>query len=219
MYICDCTCFFVFRLLTFGMWLPATVVDRINNAVLGHCLWEPSLNPEYVYMVAILGYHGPCVLMIGCYVCVLIQMHKKAKLIPKRKNETPQSMHRNVFRSAQLRENLTPELSRKSRYQTQGQITREKKIFVTLTYILCGYLACWLPFHVVFDVIAIDPTCVPGSVLKLTYWLAYMNSTINPILYNYSNPDFRRAFKMILRKNIAVSIEPNRSTPESKCNG
>ncbi|XP_048252632.1 muscarinic acetylcholine receptor M3-like [Haliotis rufescens] len=75
---------------------------------------------------------------------------------------------------------------------------RERKVFVTLTYILVGYMICWVPFHIVFDISAFDPEAVPEVIYTITFWLTYLNSTINPFLYNFSSPDFRRAFKKIL---------------------
>ncbi|KAL5005710.1 hypothetical protein ScPMuIL_016868 [Solemya velum] len=208
--ICICV-IAVIWLLTIGVWLPATVIDRLNNAIPGTCLWKPSLNPEYVYVVAILGYHGPCAVIIGCYLRIVIQMRrksndyrtrKKAPLQRKQQNisgENKESQITNATGSGHLRRiNRNYGSSNEEACTTHGQLKRERQIFVTLTYILCGYLACWLPFHVVFDVMAIDPAYVPRPVLMWTYWMAYINSTINPILYNFSSPEFRRAFMKIL---------------------
>jgi hypothetical protein len=74
------------------------------------------------------------------------------------------------------------------------------QVFLTLTYVMVGYMICWLPFHVSFDLMAFDRTLVPERFYDVTYWLAYCNSTINPFLYNFSSPDFHRAFRKILRR-------------------
>lgn len=76
---------------------------------------------------------------------------------------------------------------------------REAKVFKTLTYIIVGYIVCWVPFHIVFDISAIAPDIVPEKVYIATFWLAYLNSTINPFLYNFSSPEFKQAFKNIVR--------------------
>ncbi|XP_076090039.1 alpha-1A adrenergic receptor-like [Mytilus galloprovincialis] len=76
--------------------------------------------------------------------------------------------------------------------------TRDRRAFVTLTYIIIGYVICWFPFHIVFDVSAVKPDAVSQTVYLITFWLTYINSTINPFLYNFSNPEFRKAFKKIL---------------------
>ncbi|XP_069141186.1 alpha-2A adrenergic receptor-like [Argopecten irradians] len=74
----------------------------------------------------------------------------------------------------------------------------ERKVFKTLTYILIGYVICWLPFHVVFDVRCAMPEAVPPLLYNITFWLSYMNSTINPFLYNFSSTEFRAATKALL---------------------
>ncbi|XP_060075725.1 alpha-1B adrenergic receptor-like [Ylistrum balloti] len=74
----------------------------------------------------------------------------------------------------------------------------ERKVFKTLTYILVGYVICWLPFHVVFDVRSALPEAVPPLVYNIMFWLSYMNSTINPFLYNFSSAEFRAASKALL---------------------
>ena len=87
----------------------------------------------------------------------------------------------------------------KLRIQKRTRTDQEKNIFVTLSYIIFSYLACWVPFHFVFDVSAIDPVLVPEWLYTLTFWLTYCNSTLNPFLYAYSNKEFRRAFKEVMQ--------------------
>jgi hypothetical protein len=77
---------------------------------------------------------------------------------------------------------------------------RDRRAFVTLTYIIVGYVICWFPFHIVFDMSAVSPGAVSDRVFQVTFWMTYLNSTINPFLYNFSNPEFRNAFKKILFK-------------------
>ena len=74
----------------------------------------------------------------------------------------------------------------------------ERRVFVTLTYIIIGYIICWVPFHVIFDISSVDPDAVPNVVFTITFWMTYLNSTINPLLYNFSSQEFRTAFKEIL---------------------
>ena len=86
-----------------------------------------------------------------------------------------------------------------SRKRQLNAYARERKTFVTLTYIIFTYLACWVPFHFVFDVSAIWPTAVPESLYTATFWLTYFNSTLNPFLYAFSNKEFRDAFRKVIR--------------------
>ena len=76
---------------------------------------------------------------------------------------------------------------------------KERRIFITLSYVLGSYLICWLPFYVVFCMSAWTPDLVPTWVFTLFYWTAYFNSTLNPFLYAYSNREFRKSFARVIR--------------------
>ncbi|ELT97490.1 hypothetical protein CAPTEDRAFT_103831 [Capitella teleta] len=84
----------------------------------------------------------------------------------------------------------------------QSQITKERRMFVSLSYILIAYLVTWSPFHITFDVAYFKPDSVPFKWYSVAYSLAYANSMLNPILYATSSHDFRTAFKRILTCKI-----------------
>ncbi|GFO14446.1 alpha-1a adrenergic receptor [Plakobranchus ocellatus] len=107
-----------------------------------------------------------------------------------------QNSHRKLKRTGGLRRGgKTNKNSEASIAERRNK--REMKVFVTLTYIIVGYLVCWVPFHIVFDIQAVDASIVSTNVYNATFWLSYLNSTINPFLYNFSSPEFRQAFKKI----------------------
>ncbi len=93
----------------------------------------------------------------------------------------------------------TQDKARRSKKKVQSHYEKEKNIFITLSYIIFSYLACWVPFHFVFDISAINPDLVPEWLYTLTFWLTYFNSTLNPFLYAYSNKEFKMAFKEVLQ--------------------
>ena len=76
---------------------------------------------------------------------------------------------------------------------------RDRKIFVTLTYVLGSYLICWIPFYVVFCLSAWVPGLVPTWLFTLFFWTSYSNSTLNPFLYAYTNREFRKSFFSVIR--------------------
>ena len=215
------------------LWLPPCIYDRIRHSKSGECIWEPSLNKEFVIVVAALGHHGSCILMLVCYFRVLVFMYKRNAMKASkgdkitRKNstmdptafghETTQDFVEVSFHeTSKPPENMQNPSKRyqDSNYASQSDTKRtsldaikerkahrhrrERTVFVTLTYILIGYTICWVPFHVVFDVSSVCPSCVPRGVYAVTFWMTYINSTINPFLYNFSNPEFRNTFKRIL---------------------
>lgn len=225
------------------LWVPPWVLDRARYSEPDVCYWDPSLNKEFVFIVATLGHHGPYCVMIFCYTHVFLFMHKRTKISdsfhlnrqecrstgventnseavasssvprilkvePARSCSPPPS----EIRSAELsKTHVTVSYLRVPETKTtvtenqevssrQSRMTRDKKVFVTLTYIMVGYAILWLPFHIVFDISIVCPTLVPEQVLHLSFWMAYFNSTINPVLYNFSSPEFRKAFKKILHR-------------------
>ena len=91
-----------------------------------------------------------------------------------------------------------PEPTTNEQLQESSQ-NRERKIFITLTYVLGSYLICWLPFYVVFCMSAWTPDLVPIWVYNLFYWTAFCNSALNPFLYAYSNREFRKSFVRVIR--------------------
>ena len=81
----------------------------------------------------------------------------------------------------------------------KARADRERKSFVTLSYIVIGYVICWVPFHFVYDVSFIRPDLVSDDLYTATFWLTYVNSTINPFLYAFSSPDLRNAVIKMLK--------------------
>lgn len=57
-------------------------------------------------------------------------------------------------------------MKRTGRTITSDQISdrkkvKEKKAFVTLSYVVFAYAICWIPFHFIFDVSAVDAKLIP----------------------------------------------------------
>ena len=96
-----------------------------------------------------------------------------------------------------IRESDSPRPKPRSSHKTVV-FKRERRIFVTVSCILLTYLVCWIPFHIVFDIMIFNKDIVPDEVFYMAFILAYINSTINPLLYAYSNREFRAAFKKVL---------------------
>lgn len=223
------------------LWLPPCITDRMNNSIPYMCIWDPSKNTIFVIVVALIGHHGSCVVLIFCYIRVFVFMKKRVSVAPKRnrqrekvtpsisysitaddllsktdqtnvspvtqsklqenKLKPPQESYYEGANSSSVNNNKTASsLPKESEINVSKAKSgdRERRAFVTLTYILVGYVICWVPFHIVFDIVAINPNLVPDLVYKITFWLSYANSCINPFLYNFSSPDFRRAFRRIL---------------------
>ena len=74
-----------------------------------------------------------------------------------------------------------------------------KRITQTLGIIILVFLICWLPFCIAWPINTFCD-CVDTRFYYFTYWAAYVNSTLNPILYFIINRDFRNALRRITLK-------------------
>lgn len=78
---------------------------------------------------------------------------------------------------------------------------KEKRATLILGLIMGSFIACWLPFFFLYIVKPLFPNLeIPGQAFAVVFWLGYMNSALNPVIYTVFNKDFRRAFRRILFK-------------------
>jgi len=84
---------------------------------------------------------------------------------------------------------------------SQQSSNSEARITKTLAIIMSCFVACWLPFFIIYIIRSqlSNPDSISASVLDIFIWLGYFNSSLNPILYAVLNNNFRVAFENILR--------------------
>ncbi|CAB1353183.1 unnamed protein product [Coregonus sp. 'balchen'] len=78
------------------------------------------------------------------------------------------------------------------------QVHKQHKAAKQLGFIIAGFMMCWIPYFIVFMVMAFCQTCVHHDLHMFTIWLGYINSTLNPFIYPLCNENFKRVFKTIL---------------------
>jgi octopamine receptor alpha len=78
---------------------------------------------------------------------------------------------------------------------------KEKRATLILGLIMGSFIACWLPFFFMYILTPMCSVCdIPPAAFSIAFWLGYMNSALNPVIYTIFNKDFRRAFRRILFK-------------------
>ncbi|XP_059894883.1 alpha-1A adrenergic receptor-like [Gadus macrocephalus] len=77
--------------------------------------------------------------------------------------------------------------------------SREKQAAKTLGIVVGCFIACWLPFFLVLSIGSFFPSCKPSdTVFKVCFWLGYLNSCINPMIYPCFSQEFKKAFQNVL---------------------
>jgi len=77
-------------------------------------------------------------------------------------------------------------------------LSRDKRSARSLAILVVVFLVTWAPFEISAFVHQICGLCIPDSVSEIVFYLLWLNSTINPILYPFLQQRFRVAFVRIL---------------------
>ena len=78
---------------------------------------------------------------------------------------------------------------------------KEKRATLILGLIMGSFIACWLPFFLLYILKPAFPNLhIPDEFFAVAFWLGYCNSALNPVIYTVFNKDFRRAFRRIICK-------------------
>ncbi|KFZ55837.1 Histamine H3 receptor, partial [Podiceps cristatus] len=70
------------------------------------------------------------------------------------------------------------------RSRTGSKLQRDKKIAKSLAIIVCVFAICWAPYTLLMIIRgACQGTCVHNALYEITFWLLWLNSSLNPFLY------------------------------------
>ncbi|KAM6412313.1 histamine H3 receptor-like [Pluvialis apricaria] len=83
--------------------------------------------------------------------------------------------------------------------RARSKLQQDKKIAKSLAIIVSVFAICWAPYTLLMIIRgACKGTCVHDSLYEITFWLLWLNSSLNPFLYSLCHVKFRMAFMKIL---------------------
>lgn len=95
---------------------------------------------------------------------------------------------------------------------------KEIKLSLTIFFVILLFIAAWTPFMVINIVMFFCGHCViPNTVAYVSKLLHYSNSAVNPLVYGYRLPEFKRALRFLIksRKKLRfASLSFNQSSFE-----
>lgn len=89
---------------------------------------------------------------------------------------------------------------RRATQRSERKRKSHKKVTKLVTIIIAVFIICWLPywsFQLYFSVahaLKVGPTTTAVVAFKVSNALAYANSMINPVLYGFTNDQFKESF-------------------------
>ncbi|XP_051924711.1 adrenoceptor alpha 1Aa [Hippocampus zosterae] len=158
--------------------------------------------PAYAIFSAVGSFYLPLAIILAMYCRVYVVAHKESQGL-REGHKTEKSDSEFVILRIH-RGNTTASDDEALRSRTHFALrllkfSREKKAAKTLGIVVGCFVLCWLPFFLVLPISSIFPAYrPPDTVFKITFWLGYFNSCINPIIYPCSNQEFKKAFQSLM---------------------
>ncbi|XP_064203599.1 adrenoceptor alpha 1Aa [Anguilla rostrata] len=177
-------------------------------------------DPTYVIFSSVVSFYLPLtvILVMYCRVYVVARRETRSLREGRKEGEVMLRIHRGNAATSEKeamnsRSNLALRLIK---------FSRQKKAAKTLGIVVGCFVLCWLPFFLVMPIGSVFPSYkAPNLVFKITFWLGYFNSCINPMIYPCSSQEFKKAFQNVLgigcRKCKAQNTKPGHPG-KSQCN-
>ncbi|XP_071782251.1 histamine H3 receptor [Centroberyx gerrardi] len=94
------------------------------------------------------------------------------------------------------------------RLDSRLRLSRDKKVAKSLAVIVCVFGLCWAPYTLLMIIrAACHSQCIQHYLYEISFWLLWLNSSINPVLYPLCHTSFRRAFSKLLCP-IKIKVQP-----------
>ena len=183
--------------------------QELNEALVTNDKCTFRVNKPYAIISSTTSFWIPTVIMVFVYAKIFREANKQAKAIEKLTRISGSSMEH--LNKVQINgSNVDPPSPTKimeSLPHDRKKMKREHKAAKTLGIIMGVFLFCWLPFFLWYMTQNLCDACyTPDIVVDILFWIGYINSAVNPLIYAAFNQDFKIAFKRLLRLDRCNSM-------------
>lgn len=162
------------------LYSKANVAGLEDYMVSINCLGSCNLlfNPLWGILDSITAFFFPCTVMVCLYTKIFIVAKEHV-----RKIRDMSSCSTNRGRCGLIKKS-------------------EHKAAQTLGIVLGAFIFCWMPFFINSIIDAYTSFSTPAAMFETFVWLGYFNSSINPIIYAFFYPWFKKCFYFIVSLKI-----------------
>ncbi|XP_055064738.2 alpha-1A adrenergic receptor [Misgurnus anguillicaudatus] len=146
------------------------------------------------------SFYVPLTVILAMYCRVYIVARHKTSSMSKGREANGLTGKHEVMLRIHCRRAQQEENKRSSKaFMCLFKFSREQKAAKTLGIVVGCFVLCWLPFFLVLPISSIFPSHRPSeTVFKITFWLGYFNSCLNPVIYPCFSQEFKKAFQNVL---------------------
>ncbi|XP_004630376.2 trace amine-associated receptor 7b-like [Octodon degus] len=140
---------------------------------------QVGVNQSWV-LIDFLLFFIPALVMITVYSKIFLIAKQQARKIESQSNKTAKSSDSYKDRVAR----------------------RERKAATTLGVAVIAFLISWLPYFIDSVIDAFLGFITPTYVYEILVWIVYYNSAMNPLIYAFFYPWFRKAIQLIITGKV-----------------
>lgn len=152
---------------------------------------------------------APCKLNIRNLESQLVEFNVSQDLPPLQVDVQTKSPWDGFYKALESLSNTTNRTEITHTMTSRFRLSRDKRVAKSLAIIVCIFALCWAPYTLLMIIrAACHGQCIPHALYEASFWLLWLNSAINPILYPLCHMSFRKAFFKLLCPGKA-KIHPN----------
>ncbi|XP_078606572.1 histamine H3 receptor-like [Branchiostoma floridae x Branchiostoma japonicum] len=106
-------------------------------------------------------------------------------------------------------------VKKKTSYDHMG---RELRVAKTLAIVVVVFAICWTPFTIFTLIRTLCSSCIVDELYEVSFWLLWLNSTVNPIVYAAFHTQFRAAFQALICQWCKITFLPENEPVETEQN-